>query len=584
MIFLEVLTNVLVRNIASDSRIGEIDKTSYVGVFMNTSNEFKCVQDIGLKEKHLHCPSMRRFCSRGFLLHAVAILVFTLVIPATVFSQDDFDTVYDKASLSFRQAKYDDALKFYKKGNRIKKDSSLECLWGMAQTYSKLGAYKNTLKTCDRLIQISGNNLYYKVKAWNLRGNELSALATEKPKKLDQKKLQDAEAAYREVLKLSGSNIAHYNLGITLIRLNRIDEGIGELQVFTRNAEDEALAEKARKIIQEPRRAVENFAPDFSMVTSDGEYIGSDELKGNVLLVDFWGAWCKPCQDAIPFLSKLAKKHREDAFVLISVDENDEEAKWREFMAENKMDWMNTRDGDRKIQRLFQVTAFPTYILIDHEGIILYRGRGSSRQTEDELSKQIKQALKAQAAYQKQQKEKPEKTPVRFVAQPSSKMLRVPGQSALYPNALKTDSAIPKLEGTRFFSFRIPKPSIEVTRADVPNLSSAQQNRPAIYRVSIRNWASMPDDLFETAKGLTACSAGAIVSRPNSLPRRLEIVIKSEQGMLLLAFCDPPQPQVLNNLMFTIPVQAKPEKIYLTLKDRLTGNSVQSELVTLPLP
>jgi len=519
---------------------------------------------------------------RGFLLYTVATLVFALAIPATALSQDDYDSLYDKASLSFRQAQYDDALKFYKKANRIKEDSSLECLWGMAQTYSKLGAYKNTLKTCDSLIEASGNNLYYKVKAWNLRGNELSILATAKPDQLDEKNLQGAEAAYREVLKLSGVNTAHYNLGITLIRLKRIDEGIEELQIFTRDAEDEELAEKARKIIDEPRRAVEDFAPDFSMVTSDGEYIESNELKGKVLIVDFWGAWCKPCQNAIPSLSRLAKKHREDPFVLISVDENDEESKWREFIVENKMDWVNTRDGDHKLQRLFEVTAYPTYILIDHEGIIRFRGRGYTSQTESDLSSRVKDALKAQAAYQKQQQEKPEETPVRLISQSSTKTLSLPGQNTTQPNDPKVEDTIPKVEKTGFLSFRIPKPSIEVTRAEASNLSSGLQNRATLYRLSIRNWASLPDDLFETANGLMACSAGAISFTSNSPPKRLEIIIKSEKGNLLRAFCNLPQPQVLQSLSFTTPIQTKPEKIYLTLKDRLTGNSVQSELVTLP--
>lgn len=524
----------------------------------------------------------RHFYARGFFLKTFAALALALIVAATSFAQNDYDSLYDRACLSFKQANYDDALKFYKKANRLKEDSDPECLWGMAQTYSRLGAYKNTLKTCDLLIEASGDNLYYAVKAWNMRGNELSAAATEKPGEIDQEKLQQAEAAFREVLRLSGAAMAHYNLGITLIRLNRIDEGARELQIYARDADNEELAEKARRIIREPRRAVENFAPDFTFVTSEGEYVDSIDLKGRILLVDFWGAWCKPCRDAVPFLSRVAKKYGEEAFVLISVDENDQESKWREFIAENRMNWTHTRDGDRKIQNLFQINAFPTYILIDHEGIIRYRGIGSSPLIEDEVSSAIKQALKAEAAFRKQKKDAPGEQASKLTENSPRETLSRAAQVNLSAEASRSARVLPPEEGKRVFSFRFPKPSVEVTRAEPPNLAPGIQGQMAFYRLSVSNWASLPDDLFETAKGLAACSNGSIGSGPNTIPRRLEIIVKSEEGALLRSFCDPPQPQILSSLMFTVPIQSRPEKIYLTLKDRLTGKSVRSELVSLP--
>jgi len=352
--------------------------------------------------------------------------------------------VYDRASICFRQGKYQEALGLYQKANRIKQNSNLECLWGIAQTFSKLGAHKNALQTCDRLIQVSGNNKYFCVTAWNMRGNELSAAATANPGRIDEEKLREAEAAYREVLKLNASNMAHYNLGITLIRLNRINEGIGELKTYIQHAEEEDIAEKARKIIQDPRRAVENFAPDFSIITADGEYISSDELRGKVLLIDFWGAWCKPCLNAIPFLSQTAKKYRKEEFVLISVDVNDDDNKWREFIAHNNMAWTQTRDGNTAIQRIFQVIAFPTYILIDHEGIIRYRGVGSGPQTESEVTERIKKTLKLLAASPNRQKGKSAETAADPALQPVPAPHRDSGSSGPAPSAFKPDMVSPK--------------------------------------------------------------------------------------------------------------------------------------------
>lgn len=362
---------------------------------MHRPRRFSHFQDYERKKGAYRFSALSRLIVFVVILSALAAFLPATMPSGIVMAQDSFESMYEKAGLSFRQGKYEEALDLYKKANRMKQDSSLECLWGMAQTYSKLGAYKNSVQTCDRLIQLGGDNAYFLANAWNLRGNELSASATEKPGKLDQNKLREAEAAYREVLRVSPFlNMAHYNIGIALIRMNRVKEGVEELQTYVRSAQEVDIAEKARKIIENPRRAVENYAPDFSFITSDGEYLSSDEFRGKILLIDFWGAWCQPCINSIPFLSELTKKHRKDAFVLISIDANDEELKWRECIERNKMNWTHTRDINGKLQRLFQISFFPSYVLIDHEGIIQYRGKGSGIQTEGEVTSMVKKALK----------------------------------------------------------------------------------------------------------------------------------------------------------------------------------------------
>jgi tetratricopeptide (TPR) repeat protein len=308
---------------------------------------------------------------------------------------EEFALIFDEASLNFRQGKYEEAIKLYKKANRLKENKSLECLWGMAQSYDKLGAYKTVQSTCEKLIEACGDNLKYQAMAWNLIGNTLSNNAMKNPDKPDQKKLFKAEHAYREVLSASsGSQTAHYNLGVTLIRMNRISEGIEEMQACIRSAGNEEISEKARKTIEDPRRAVFNFSPDFSIVTADGEYITSDDLRGKVVLLDFWGTWCGPCRSSIPDLKRLAKKYSDKEFILVSIAVNDPQEVWREFLEDNKMDWTQVRDDKSVLQRTFQVRAFPTYILIDHDGIIRNRLIGGGSYTLNKISDEIKKALK----------------------------------------------------------------------------------------------------------------------------------------------------------------------------------------------
>ena len=507
--------------------------------------------------------------SSGMLKHRLKVfltIIFSLLLLNThlpAAKSKDFDTYYDDACLNFRRSKYEEALKSYKKANKLRENSSLECLWGMARAYGKLGAAKNVIKTCDKLIQIGSDEIIYTSKAWKLRGDALYALATKKSKP-DKKKLTEAETAYKEALKINPRlNWAHYDLGITLITLQRVEEGVRELRIFEKSA-GEADAEAARKIIENPRRAVEDFAPDFSVVTVDGEYIDSEELLDKIVLLDFWGAWCKPCVSALPFLSGLYKKYdEEEEFVLLSVDVNDEEAKWLQFIEENKMHWPQVRDGDRKMQRTFKVTAFPTYILIDHEGIIRYRGKGSGYSTEDQVKGAIKKALKAAKA-----------EPVA-----DSRSFDPPEQT---DNTI-ADIALPitesELPDTKLYAVRIPKPSLTVEKSSNPTVPSA--NRRQSYILQIQNWASFPDDLFETSWELPPCK-GFIVYQDQSVSTRLGLTVLSEQGQTITSACNMVRPEMLQRIFFALSAQYQIDKVYVQIEDRLTGNVVQSDLITIP--
>lgn len=86
---------------------------------------------------------------------------------------------------------------------------------------------------------------------------------------------------------------------------------------------------------------------------------------------------------------------------MIGISSDSEEETWRAFIAEHKMIWPQYRDRDRKIQRAFEVRAFPTYIVIDHEGIVRFRSTGMSwlraAYLEDAIRKQVKVVAKATA-------------------------------------------------------------------------------------------------------------------------------------------------------------------------------------------
>jgi thiol-disulfide isomerase/thioredoxin len=295
-----------------------------------------------------------------------------------------------------RKRRYDDALKAFKRANELKGQTSAEALLLMANAYMGLEAYKTVATTCDKVIELTANDPAMQAAAFNLKGIAIQKQSDGK----DQKKLQEAETALRQsaALKQAPPDV-HYNLGVVLMQQNRDAEGAAELKKFVKLAPDAFNAEEARKMIDNPRRAREPFAPDFSITSSEGEDISLDELKGKVVLLDFWGTWCGPCVESVPGLRELNKEFaKESSFVMISVSSDGDENKWKNFVVKEKMVWTQYLDRDRKVQRAFRVDRFPTYILLDAEGVIRYRSSGLSLDKiallEEAVKKQVKQVAK----------------------------------------------------------------------------------------------------------------------------------------------------------------------------------------------
>ena len=312
----------------------------------------------------------------------------------TVAAQElGYDEELAKGKDFFRRIRYEDALKSFKRANELREKKCAECYAWMAETYRAMEAYKNAIESADKVIEFANGDRQLVLGAYNNKGLALQASAEKK----DQKKLQASEAVFKQALALEGAPpIIHYNLGITLLQLNRDEEGVAAVKQYIKLDPRGSFIGMARKLAENPRRARENFAPDFSFTSSEGEHITLEDLRGKVVLLDFWGTWCPPCVESVPELRNLHKRYSKDGspFVLIGISSDGDEAEWKEFTAKNKMIWPQYRDHDRRIQRAFGVRAFPTYVVIDHEGIVRYQGVGLSWQRSAALDGTIKKQIK----------------------------------------------------------------------------------------------------------------------------------------------------------------------------------------------
>jgi thiol-disulfide isomerase/thioredoxin len=147
-------------------------------------------------------------------------------------------------------------------------------------------------------------------------------------------------------------------------------------------------------MIANPRRARENFAPDFNVETLDGEHLDLEGLRGKVVIVDFWASWCGPCLETVKYLRAIQKKYAVQPVVLLSISVDDDADAWRAAIADGKMTWRHSIDASGRVAKLFSVGPIPTTVVIDGEGIVRGRLVGYSDSFGFELEDAVRDGLK----------------------------------------------------------------------------------------------------------------------------------------------------------------------------------------------
>lgn len=188
---------------------------------------------------------------------------------------------------------------------------------------------------------------------------------------------------------------AHIAYGISLAHLHQDDAARREFTTaLAQENKDEVLRERLQRYLDNIELARARMAPPFSLVTLDGKNVSLDELAGKVVLIDFWATWCGPCREALPHIRDIAQKFQDQPLVVLSISLDKDEAKWKDFVAKNKMTWLQYRDEgfDGKIATEFGVNAIPATFTIDADGVLQDQHVGDAN-IEGKLKKLIARAI-----------------------------------------------------------------------------------------------------------------------------------------------------------------------------------------------
>ena len=129
-------------------------------------------------------------------------------------------------------------------------------------------------------------------------------------------------------------------------------------------------------------------APDFVLEDLSGNPVKLSELKGRLVVLNFWATWCTPCRTEIPEFQEIYQQNEQDLVVLgINLEQSPGEI--QEFISQLKVTYPILLDTDGLVSRLYKVIQLPNTYFIDRQGILRVRHIGflSSVQFQEYLDK-----------------------------------------------------------------------------------------------------------------------------------------------------------------------------------------------------
>lgn len=309
-------------------------------------------------------------------------------------------------------------------GKRISSDTILNGYFEFSDTLEtapskmslRMRDWNNYSGACDiwvdnEVIEITGSGKY--LSAWIASGNndELKALnKLQSPTKelcvimdslflLRMKNMHDQELSNRILKKVDSIGQINRNIQFELIKENPNSQSALELLYQIASFDTLISKDKIKSvydkldtcykntlygegilttIVDKPVPDVGDKMVNFIAYDTEGKNHSLTEFKGKYILLDFWAYACGPCMQAIPETRELYSNNRE-ILTVIGVNMVTNEDSWRETSKKDSITWVNLSDGKGTFAGIsadYGVKGFPTYILINPEGVIIEKWMG----------------------------------------------------------------------------------------------------------------------------------------------------------------------------------------------------------------
>lgn len=156
----------------------------------------------------------------------------------------------------------------------------------------------------------------------------------------------------------------------------------------------DAQNEMERKIADTTIAGEGSMAPDFTVEMVSGEKITLSDLRGKVVLLNFWATWCPPCREELKHVqAEIIDRFKGEEFVFIPVSRGEEKSTVEEFRKSTGYGFPMGLDPEQNIYRLYASNYIPRNFLIDRDGKIVLASVGYDTDEFAELIKTIEKTI-----------------------------------------------------------------------------------------------------------------------------------------------------------------------------------------------
>ncbi|SHI53034.1 Peroxiredoxin [Malonomonas rubra DSM 5091] len=119
-------------------------------------------------------------------------------------------------------------------------------------------------------------------------------------------------------------------------------------------------------------------APNFTLLDMQGNNVSLADLKGKVVILNFWATWCPPCREEMPSMEMLHRKFKDQGLVMLAVNvEKDGKSLVDAFLKRTPYSFPILLDVDAEVQNMYKVFRFPETYIIDRNGNIVEKVIGA---------------------------------------------------------------------------------------------------------------------------------------------------------------------------------------------------------------
>ena len=135
-------------------------------------------------------------------------------------------------------------------------------------------------------------------------------------------------------------------------------------------------------------------APDFTLKSLSGENLKLSELRGQVVLVNFWASWCGPCRQEMPLLDEMYQRYQKLGFTILGVNVEQDAAAAQAMLKESPVHFPVLFDPQSTASKLYNLNAMPTTVLVDRSGNVRYLHQGYMPGYEQTYQQQVSELLR----------------------------------------------------------------------------------------------------------------------------------------------------------------------------------------------